>query len=412
MQRIRQSLPYLMINGWTAEIIAVDPAFVEINSVDEHLTETFPAEIPVHWINAYPTEKTRKIGLGSLSMRSWIQFRKKGNGLLRSKKFDLVFFSTTAFHVMSLGPYWKRKFNVPFVLDIQDPWRNDYYLTQPKEKRPPKFRITYNIDKYLERKTVPKADGILSVSKGYIDMFHKRYPSTLNIPSLVLPFGGNKLDFDIVAKYNILSRVHLDPRKKNIVYIGRGGKDLEKTVGIFFAALQIISGTEPALYDKIHCSFIGTSYALAGKGRKTIEPIAHDYAVDHIVTEITDRLPYFESLSLLKEADMLFVPGSTDTAYTASKIYPYILAKKNLLTIFHRSSSVNEVLKKTNAGTAIMFDEESDDIDLANQCSAAIIKILLTDVPVQTNWDFFEEYTAETMTGKMLNFFSLISDKS
>ena len=40
---------------------------------------------------------------------------------------DLIFFSTTQFDAFSLGPTWKRKFGVPYVLDYHDPWVNNYY---------------------------------------------------------------------------------------------------------------------------------------------------------------------------------------------------------------------------------------------------------------------------------------------
>jgi len=87
---------------------------------------------------------------------------------------------------MALGPYWKKKYKVPFVLDIQDPWRNDYYLDKPRHERPPKFFFTYHIDKYLEARTVPFADAIVSVSKTYCDIFKCRYKTSRN--RLVLLF--------------------------------------------------------------------------------------------------------------------------------------------------------------------------------------------------------------------------------
>ena len=80
----------------------------------------------------FPAKTTRKFGLGSLSMRAYFQIRRKGNELLKNEQFDIVFISTTAFHVMALGPGWKKKFGVPFVLDMQDPWRNDFFLSKPK----------------------------------------------------------------------------------------------------------------------------------------------------------------------------------------------------------------------------------------------------------------------------------------
>src|SRR5574343_1354119 len=82
MQRIRHSLPSFYENGWQAEVIAVDPKFIEVYSMDPLLAETIPSDIPVHWVDALAAEKTRRYGLGSLSMRAWFSIRKKGNELL------------------------------------------------------------------------------------------------------------------------------------------------------------------------------------------------------------------------------------------------------------------------------------------------------------------------------------------
>ena len=155
-------------------------------------------------------------------------FRKKGNELLRSGDFDLIYFSTTAFHVCRLGPYWKKKFKVPFIIDMQDPWRNDFYLDKPRSQRPPKFFISYNIDKYLEATTIPFADGIISVSEGYKNELLQRYPSLLPEKyffigdeafvcekQLLVPFSGrgigtmkDSFNFHLSARRQVIERYH------------------------------------------------------------------------------------------------------------------------------------------------------------------------------------------------------------
>jgi len=145
MQRVRMSLPFYKEMGWEAEVICVDEQYTD-GFTDELLSETIPADIPVHKVKALPLRYTRKFGLGSLSIRSYYHFKQKGTELLEKKKFDLVFFSTTMFHVIALGRYWKEKFGVPFVVDMQDPWRNDFYLSRPKSVRPPKFKMAYTMD--------------------------------------------------------------------------------------------------------------------------------------------------------------------------------------------------------------------------------------------------------------------------
>ena len=190
MQRVRMSLPYYAENGWEAVVLCVDEAQVE-GFRDPLLNKTIPDNIEIHPVGAFSASWTRKFGLGSLSMRSFFQFRKKGNELLKKKKFDLVFFSTSLFHVVALGPYWKKKFGIPFVVDMQDPWRNDFYLEHPELPRPPKFRIAYTINKWLEARSMPHADGIIAVTQGYIDTLRKRYPALQKVKAQVMPFGSS-----------------------------------------------------------------------------------------------------------------------------------------------------------------------------------------------------------------------------
>jgi hypothetical protein len=357
MHRVRQSLPYFRQMGWEPVVITVDESCIESYSTDPLLSLTIPADIEVHKVKALHVKHTRKLGLGSLSMRSYWHIRRKGNELLLKRKFDLVYFSTTAFHVMALGPVWKKKFKVPFVLDIQDPWRNDFYLDKPRHERPPKFFIAYSIDKYLEKKTIPFADGIISVSQGYCTTFSKRYPQAATLKYRVIPFGVAPVDVEIMRKHVVASpHITFEPGKINIVYVGRGGHDMAFAVSILFAAYK--KGIEAAVpeFSKIHFWFAGTSYAPAGAGKKTIQPIAEAFGVGHAVTEITDRLPYFESLYVLDKADMLFMPGSTDINYTASKIYPYLLLQKKLLAVFNENSSVVTMLQQLHYGMLVSFD--------------------------------------------------------
>ena len=233
MHRVRHMLRYLEVFGWTAEVIAVDPSYVDLNDSEPLLLKTIPSKISIHLVKAWGKKCTSKFGLGSISMRSFLFFLLKGNQLIKEKKYDLIFFSTTAFHVMALGPYWKKRFGIPFVLDIQDPWRSDHYLKQPSNQRPPKFWISYCLDSFLEKITIPKSDAIISVSSSYINTFKLRYPEFDGITK-VIPFSINQEDFQIASVSNIKLDIIFDPSKINIVYVGRGGQDLTFSVDLFY----------------------------------------------------------------------------------------------------------------------------------------------------------------------------------
>ncbi len=409
MHRVRQSLPYLKRMGWNPVVISVDPKYAGGYSTDDYLMSTLPADMEVHRVKAWPEKITRRLGLGSLGIRSaWFIYR-MGCRLMRKRQFDLVYFSTTAFHVMALGPKWKKKFGIPFVLDIQDPWRNDFYLSKPPGERPPKFLLSYRIDKYLEAYTLPKADGIISVSQAYCDCFMQRYPTITPERFRVIPFGAAVSDLVMLDQIaDIRSRVLLDPRYINMVYAGRGGHDLRFALEIIFGAFCIGLQKRPELFDKIRCTFAGTSYAGPGQGTKTITPVADKFGLTDRITELTDRLPYFETLRLLRAADILLVPGSTDTAYTASKIYPYVMMQKPLLAVFHEKSSVVSFMQDNEFGQVLPFDH-------VGKSPSYYVGIFLNSwIHVlecgqkKSEMDKLAPYTAERRTKEQVDFFEEI----
>lgn len=409
MHRVRQSLAYLPQMGWQATVVAVEPGFVEM-SEDQVLLETVPESATVIRIKAFNPKFTRKIGLGSLGYRSLWFYLKTCNRLIRKEHFDLVYFSTTAFPVMTLGRYWKRKFGIPFVIDMQDPWRNDFYLDKPRHERPPKFMLAYTMDKIMEAWTMKKVDGIVSVSSGYTKTLMERYANIKEGMCTVIPFGGLSVDFDVLEKAGIrnpLFKPGVD--HINFAYIGRGGHDMALALSGIFSAMKTGIDRDPGLFSKIMMYFAGTSYAADGQGMKTIEPLAAKYGVGDHVIEITDRLPYFSALQVLKDADVLIIPGSTDTNYTASKIYPYILAKRPLIAVFNENSSVVEILGSTRAGDCVTFRNDDTSGFLGEKVFNAISAILhrIPFIP-GTDWGEFEPYSAREATRKQVLFFEKI----
>ncbi len=413
MHRVRQGLPYFRSLGWEPVVITVDETFIESYSLDPLLLKTIPPDTEIHKVKAFNVKSTRKFGLGSLSMRSYFQIKKKGNELLKQRPFDLVYFSTTAFHVMALGPGWKKKFKVPFILDIQDPWRNDFYLSKPKSERPPKFFIAYNIDKKLEAYTVPKADGIISVSRGYCDTFKQRYPGLQENQFRVIPFGASGYDFEVMEQNIRQSAVKLPSGKINLVYAGRGGHDMRFALEIIFASFKMGLERDQELFARVHFTFAGTSYAPPGQGQKTIAPVAEQFGIQQHVTEITDRIPYFDTLHLLRSADVLIVPGSTDKTYTASKIYPYLLADKPLLAVFYRNSSVVKVMNDIHAEGLVTFDDAGSKDAIIENCYMQLQKILAGGSGSNiTDRKAFEPYMALARTKEQVDFFEEVIDLS
>jgi len=285
------------------------------------------------------------------------------------------------------------------------------------------------------------------------------------LPSLVIPFPGDDRDFERVRLEGVTQRV-FDPKDgfRHWVYVGRGGKDMEMAVrGLFRAlkqygddekkdyGLRIKDGGEAAEMDcglriryggeaaemdcglrikdggegktegdhglrsrdgggsdflktlRIH--FIGTSYAAAGRGVKSIEPIAIEEGLGEIVSEHPDRIPYSETLRCLLDADALVVPGSNDPAYTASKIYPYLLAGKPLLAVFHDNSSVVGLINSVGGGRVIPFASDEGVESIAERIRAEWLAEKGYEQAVPLNREAFAPYTARAQAGQLAEFF-------
>jgi hypothetical protein len=172
-----------------------------------------------------------------------------------------------------------------------------------------------------------------------------------------------------------------------------------------FRALNLAFASRPELRTRLRLHFIGTAYAPQGCGQKTVEPLAAEAGLGDIVSEITDRIPYFEALQCLLDAEALVVPGSDDPAYTASKIYPYILARKPLLAVFHEESSVVEILRKTRSGTVVGFQTGETVEAISRRIEATGWMADPAGRAPATDWAAFEPYTAREMTRRLCEVF-------
>ena len=356
MHRVRMLLPFFKENGWEVQVLAVSPEQVAA-PLDPWLLALLPADVVVHRVHPVGLKWSWIPGLGTLGLRALRALARGGDRLLATSRFDLVYFSTTVFEVHLLGSHWKRKYGVPFVMDYQDPWVNGYYREHPQIE-PPGGRLKYAvvdlIHKIMESAVLRQCAGITSVSPEYPKQLFQRYPWFRDTPHLVQPFPGAQQDFERLGDGPAGRRL-FDPAdgKLHWVYVGRGGPDMKVALRGFFMALR--DHLPKKLRRRLRVHFIGTSYAPSGTGKKSMAGIADEFGLGYLVEETPDRISYEQALWSLKEADALIVPGSDDPAYTASKIYPYLLAGRPMLAIFHEESTVVDLIRKVGGAVSVSF---------------------------------------------------------
>lgn len=407
-QRVRMSLPYFSHFGWQPFVLAVDPRYVE--GVSEPLLEQLiPNDTEVTRTPALSLERSRKFGLGNLGFRSLPYLHRAGTEIIKRERIDLVYFSTTMFPVMSLGRIWRKRFGVPYVLDFQDPWLSDYYQ-RPEAPDPPggwlKYGISQAIARFMEPFSLRGAKHAISVSPAYPKKLLQRYSWLRPDIFTVLPFGASEIDFELLPKLDIKQSIFdAEDGKTHWVYVGRGGADMAFALRGFFQALQRARIKQPIKFANLRLHFVGTDYASGNRAKKTVEPVAAECGIADIIEERTERIPYFEALKCLIDADALMVFGSDDSGYTASKIYPYILARKPLLAVFHEKSSVVDLLRKTNSGFVATFADGEDTSNVSRVIETNWFGDLSQTAPT-TIWKAFEPFSAAEMTRKQCEVFN------
>ncbi len=370
-QRVRMMLPYLRALGWEATVLAVQPDEVDGLPREPLLERTVPADVEVVRTGAVPLALAARVGMRTLGLRAYPHFSRAGARLLRARQFHLVFFSTTQFAVMALGPRWLARFGVPYVLDFQDPWLSDYYAGRDLAAAPGgrwKYGFSQWIAARLEPKTVRACAHAICVSPAYPEFLQRRYPDVDASRFSVLPFAMAERDF-AVARGPEVRQTIFDPHdgRQHWVYVGVVPPSFAATLRGFFRALARAIEADSGLRHRVALHFVGTSYASGNRAVKVVEPIAREFGVYNCVAEHPQRIPYFEALRCLLAADALILFGSDDPSYNASKLAASLVARKPSLAVFHEDSPVVTTLRKLGVGTVVDFRADTSTENLAER---------------------------------------------
>lgn len=330
MQRVRVSLPYFVEAGWEVTVLTVaDPT--PTAPLEPELEATVPAGVRIERAFCFSRRWTAWLGVNNVALRSLPFLFLRGWRLLAGRRHDVVYFSTTMFIVLPLGRLWKTLCGVPYVIDLQDPWVTDYY-DRPDAPRPPggwKYRVAQRLGRLLEGWTMRAVSHLIVVSPAYGDMLRTRHSSLTAMPVTELPFGSPDPDLEHLRAAMPSRRPLLPAGGLRLAFAGALGPGMLPAVGILFAAMAEVRRTGRPL--SIH--FYGTSYSPQARGRPATLALARQYGLEDCVHEQPDRLRYFDALQVTLEADANLLFGSTDLAFTPSKILAVLAAGRPVVAL-------------------------------------------------------------------------------
>lgn len=410
MQRVRMGLPYYRAAGWEPVILTVNPDDVE-GIQEPELMATVPPDVRIVSCRALPLRWTRRFGIGNIGHRAARALYRAGAELLRQEKFQLVLFSNTQFATFPLGPMWRSRFGVPYVVDVQDPWRTDYYERKGSRKPPGGWKYQFaRLQAWLfEGRVFRRAAGVMSVSGSYIDDLHLRYPE-FSAPAEVIPFGASREDVVQARRGPPSPNAYARrPGEIHLLYTGASGPVMPHALMVLFEGLRRYAQKDPARAQRLRFHFYGTSYVPPGKGRMSVMPIAEVCQVAKFVDEIPHRLGHLECMRLQSEADVLLLPGSSDLAYSPSKIYPYYLTGLPILGLVFRDSVMEGLLEKLSCAYMVRF-RESERKDEAYVALHRFFDYVTAgfppgSLPTRNDAFFNRHYLAEELTKRQTQLF-------
>lgn len=336
MHRVRMNLHYYFRNGFQPSVLAVNPSQAGFLT-DERLVETIPDDTPVTRVEAMPQRVADLLGITDVSIRAMGVLARAGDEIIARERTDLVFFSTTRFHTMRLGVRWKRRFGVPFVLDLQDPWFTAPPSSVPLRRRGAKHALMRALHRRAEAATVPHASGLIAVSEAYIEALRNAYPALRHVHAETIPFGFSRTDFSIAQRLGDAWRPDGAADAPFGLYPGRIGDDMTSTLRTLFSAMTMAGEQHVGPMSDMRAAFLGSGYQRENNPERVML-VANEFDLRDRVIERPDRIPLLDSLSTIDASDFLILIGSEDLSYQPSKLYQLMATRKPILCIAPRES--------------------------------------------------------------------------
>jgi hypothetical protein len=345
-------------HGWRPIVIRVDERFYQppLDGELAGLMRPRPEEIRVGALPPLP-------GLSDLGIRAFAQFGRAIDEAVARHAPRVVFFTGFPFYQMLHAGRVRRRHRLPVVLDFQDPWVSAYGASRPPLS---KEGLVHRLAARLEPAMVRQASFITSVSQVQNQEMAARYPWLDARRMEAIPIGGEPADFDSVGA----ARRADGERPFEFRSIGAYWPKAEPTVRRLFKALALLRERDPGRAAGVRLSFTGADSS--GQGARPISELARQEGVADMIEEHPQRAPFVEALRLMTTADALILYGSDEPHYTASKVYPVLMAGRPYLSLFHRRSSAHALLTAADAGVALGFEDQAELAALTPQIAQAL----------------------------------------
>lgn len=409
MHRARHLAWELPKLGWDVEILAPDSSYQLAACLDADSDAFFPDDTALTFVPAFAPGLFKSLGVGSIGWRAVFPLWRAGRRLLKRRRFDVVYVSTTQFPLFLLGRWWRREFGTPYVLDIHDPVYKEPARYRAWLRPELKHVLANRMAKYIESYAARSAAGIVSVSPGYIEDLRRRHgKAAWSKPGLtqVIPFAVLPHDLQAVGKGQENRSTPFNGSR--IVYVGAGGAIMRRAFSLLCRALAYLREQRNYSFDGMAFELYGTLRGWREGGPKELADIAIEYGVGDLVDERPTWVSYRRSLELLRDSDGALMLGVDDASYMPSKLFSYAYSGKPLLALLRKEGPAFAEFQRSALGHALWFSE-TETMPIAQ--AAALLQEFLVEVERKQRFDraaATQPFLARTMAARHAELFAAV----
>lgn len=252
---------------------------------------------------------------------------------LKANKVDVIISTGPPHSLHLIAQKLKQKNNIKWLADFRDPWTDLYYNKEFKQ-----LSFAKNKNKKLEIAVLKNADCVLTVSK----TLQKEFAKTANRVEVIT----NGFDDEVLTK----KVIRLD-QKFTISYIGLLPK--QSNPKLFFKVLQKLCLENTAFKNDVKLNFIGD----------ISDEVRAEIKLNNLEenTEFIGYVSHQKAIEYQKKAQvlLLLIPNvAKSEGILTGKLFEYLTAKRPILAMGSETGDLSEILKNTNAGVVIGFDNE------------------------------------------------------
>ena len=248
----------------------------------------------------------------------------------------------------------RQKNNIKWIADFRDPWSDLYYNKDFNQ-----LSFVKNKNKKLEEAVLKNADCVLTVSNSLKEEFSK----TTNRVEVIT----NGFDNEVITENNIIKDT-----KFTISYIGLLPK--QSNPRVLFKVLKELCSRNKDFKNDLKLNFIGD---ISDEVKTEIS--------NNQLNENTNFVGYVnhnKAIEYQKKAQvlLLLIPNiEKSKGILTGKLFEYLTAKRPILAIGPEEGDLSEILKETNSGIIVDFDDEkkisSEILKLYNQYKEGSLKV-------------------------------------